>query len=60
MLLLDLIQTKKILKKYQIPLIKTKTVNSLEKARTFAESNNYPVTLKIYSPKLSTELKKKR
>ncbi len=51
-MLLDFQETKKILDKYNIPLVKTEVINSERQGFDFASRNGWPVVLKVFSPKI--------
>lgn len=50
--MLDFSETKRLLEKYKIPLGKSKIVASQKEALIFAQKYNFPVVLKIFSPKI--------
>lgn len=50
MKLLSQIETISLLKKYKLPIIETKIVNSSKEAATFSSKIGYPVVFKIESP----------
>lgn len=58
-MLLDFEKTEKILKKYDIPLVKEEIVCSKKDVFNFAKKNGFPVVLKLFSPKIvhKTEIK---
>ena len=58
MKVLDFLETKKLLYKYNIPFCKTEFAVSKKEAESFAEKIGYPVILKVFIPNLlhSTEI----
>ncbi|MBU3964661.1 acetate--CoA ligase family protein [Patescibacteria group bacterium] len=51
-MLLGLEETKKLLAKYKIPQVKAKIVKTVKEAILFSKQNEFPVVLKIFSPKI--------
>jgi len=51
-MLLNFRKTTKLLKKYNIPIVKTEIIDSQKEAVLFAKKNDFPVVLKVFSPEV--------
>lgn len=51
-MMLGFYQTKKLLQKYKIPLVKGEIISTKDEALNFAKKYNFPLVLKIFSPEI--------
>lgn len=46
------LESREVLTRYDIPIVKGQTIKSIEEAKTFVEKTGYPVVLKVLSPQI--------